>query len=110
MCFVGVQIKTSVMFYYDEEPCLTLIGYGMWPATPKEPKVAFEIHLIEVAEVLFLECRLSTKQFYNALKWLCPDLSQAYEVTITKITKVVTKNVKFLLVCLHVWVCLIYGR
>jgi hypothetical protein len=66
------------MFYYDEEPCLTLIGYGMWPATPKEPKVAFEIHLIVVAEVLFLECRLSTKQFCNALKWLCPDLSQAY--------------------------------
>lgn len=66
------------MYYHDEEPCLTLIGYGMWPATPKEPKVAFDMHLMELAEVLFLECRLSTKQFCNALKWMVPDLHQAY--------------------------------
>lgn len=72
------------MYYHDEEPCLTLIGYGMWPATPKEPKVAFDMHLMELAEVLFLECRLSTKQFWNALKWMVPDLHQAYVRSIIK--------------------------
>lgn len=66
------------MFYHNEEPSLTLIDYGMWPATPKEPKVAFDNCLMELAEVLFLECRLSTKQFCNAIKWMVPDLHQCY--------------------------------
>ena len=75
---LGIQFVIPVKFYPGENDCLTLLEYGLWPATPKEPRVAFDLKLMEWAEVLFLEAKLSTKSFCNSLNWIIPDMQQVF--------------------------------
>ncbi|KAK6187290.1 hypothetical protein SNE40_005353 [Patella caerulea] len=64
----GIQQDVSINFCPCEDAALTLLRFGLWPATPSAPRVAFDVELMELLSVLQLECQTSTKSFCEALK------------------------------------------
>ena len=53
-----------------EKEAITITRYGFWPATPEQPKVAFEIDFMELATVLQLESHLPIRSFCDALQFM----------------------------------------
>ena len=51
---------------------ITLSRARLWPATPKNPQLAFTFELLDLIEALMLECQVALKDFCAALKFLCP--------------------------------------
>ena len=46
---------------------MTLIGMGLFPATPKQPKLVFTFALLDLFEALLLECQVSAQDFVAAI-------------------------------------------
>lgn len=59
---------------------VTLVRADLWPATPKNPCLAFTFSLLNWAEALMLECQVSLKDFSNSLKFMCPFYFQRREI------------------------------
>ncbi len=55
-----------------EALAITLARANLWPATPKSPQLAFTFELLNLIEGLMLECQVSLKDFWEALKFVCP--------------------------------------
>ena len=55
-----------------EATSITLVRAGLWPASPKNPQVAYTFELLNVMEALMLECQVSLKDFCEAVKLWCP--------------------------------------
>lgn len=54
----------------NEAPSVTLMRYDLWPASPTQPKVAFQIAVMELQQVLQLEAQVSLKAFCDMVKQL----------------------------------------
>ncbi|KAL3884204.1 hypothetical protein ACJMK2_030423 [Sinanodonta woodiana] len=65
--FKGTQHRVKVQFCQCEKEAVTILRYGLWPATPELPKVAIHIDLMEQATMLQLEGQLSLRAFCDAL-------------------------------------------
>lgn len=52
-----------------EPLAVTLVRYGVWPNTPVNPTFALHLELMHWLRVLILECHLSVKKFFDALKY-----------------------------------------
>lgn len=74
----GQQHIIKVKFCNHESEAQTLIRNGFWPGTPKQPKVAFDIRLMNIFYYFFLECRITWKKIYDAIQWLVPSLLKVY--------------------------------
>ncbi|XP_033101215.1 uncharacterized protein LOC117104473 isoform X2 [Anneissia japonica] len=59
--------QLNIQFCSCEEEVVTMIKLKLWPATAKQVKVAFAIELMKWMEILLLECKVSTKGFWEAL-------------------------------------------
>ena len=55
-----------------EPVSITLARARLWPATPKNPKLAFTFDLLNLVEALMLECQVSLKDFCYALRYYSP--------------------------------------
>lgn len=55
-----------------EPVAVTLSRANLWPASPKNPQLAFTFELLNLVEALMLECHVSLKDFCSALKFYCP--------------------------------------
>ncbi|XP_050400331.1 uncharacterized protein LOC126817401 [Patella vulgata] len=64
----GILRKISVKLCLSEEPAGRLLRFGLWPATPSSPKIAFDLKFMELLSVMQLECQTSTKSFFEAVK------------------------------------------
>ncbi|XP_014671057.1 PREDICTED: uncharacterized protein LOC106811852 isoform X2 [Priapulus caudatus] len=64
----GVQHQVQVSVCSCEPVAVTLIRYHLWPATPKNPQVAFTFNLMENLRLLVLECQVSVRSFCMAMK------------------------------------------
>ncbi len=62
-CFHCVQVT----FCTCESEATTLISAGLFPATPKQPKLAFTFALLDLFEALLLECQVSAQDFVAAI-------------------------------------------
>ncbi|KAL3868130.1 hypothetical protein ACJMK2_040966 [Sinanodonta woodiana] len=80
--FKGTQHRVKVQFCHCEKEAVTILRYGLWPATPELPKVAIHIDLMEQATMLQLEGQLSLRAFCDALssmnKYQIHDLREVY--------------------------------
>jgi len=72
------QHSIKVTFCEHEPEAATLVRNGFWPSSPKQPQVAFDQGLMMLLHYLFLECRVSLKNIYQALQWMAPSLSKVY--------------------------------
>ena len=72
------QHSIKVKFCEHEPEAATLVRNGFWPSSPKQPQVAFDQGLMMLLHYLFLECRVSLKNIYQALQWMAPSLSKVY--------------------------------
>ncbi|XP_076079987.1 uncharacterized protein LOC143050754 [Mytilus galloprovincialis] len=66
----GTQHICKIQLCRCETAAATLVRYNLWPATPSNPKIAFDIRFMELLSVLHLECHLPTKSFCDALGFL----------------------------------------
>lgn len=57
----------SVTFCACQSEATTLIHAGLFPATPKQPKLAFSFSLLDWFEALMLECQVSAQDFVAAV-------------------------------------------
>ncbi|XP_028407560.1 uncharacterized protein LOC114530178 isoform X2 [Dendronephthya gigantea] len=74
----GQQRLVKFKFCCHEPEAVTLMKYGLWPSSPKEPQAAFEKNLMELVKYIFLECRTSLKSICQAIYWIMPSLSPVY--------------------------------
>ena len=63
----GSHHLKSIEFCQCEHPSITLLKLNLWPGSPERPKVAFHIKLMELVEMLFLQCHVP---LYNICKLL----------------------------------------
>jgi CxC1 like cysteine cluster associated with KDZ transposases len=47
----------------------TLLRHGFWAARPVEPNVCFSLNLLNMLNLLTLECAVSVKGFLQMLRW-----------------------------------------
>ncbi len=65
--YVGFQHKVCVSFCACEPEAVTLVRHHMWPATPKNPTLAFHQDLLLWLESLILEWCIGVDAFCRAL-------------------------------------------
>ena len=66
----GRQHRVTVCYCSCEtEPC-TLVRHKLWPASPKNPIVAFQFGLLDLQHTLFLEAQVSVYAFCATLEHL----------------------------------------
>lgn len=46
----------------------------MWPASPDKPATAFTFYLMDLMETVFLHCKVSLREFCEAVELLRPSL------------------------------------
>ena len=63
-----------VTFCQCESPAETLVRLGLWPGSPERPSCAFDLHLMDLAEQLFIHCKVSLKEFAEVLDMQRPHL------------------------------------
>lgn len=51
-----------------EPLAVTMVKYQVWPNTPVCPSFAMDLELMHWMRALMLECQLSVKKFFYALK------------------------------------------
>lgn len=66
MMFVGCYF-VCITFCSCESEVETLIRAHLFPATPKQPQLAFTFHLMDWLEALMLECQVSAQDFVFAI-------------------------------------------
>ena len=71
---IGSQRKVRFKFCMCFSEPEVLIKLGYFAATPKQPQIAFQFELLDLLEILLLECQVAVKDFTNALGCLvrCP--------------------------------------
>ena len=69
---IGIEHKVNFVCCSCEPIGVTLARADLWPASPKNPRLAFTFCLLNWAESLMLECQVSLKDFWNSLKFVCP--------------------------------------
>lgn len=67
-----MEHDVKIMCCDCEATPITLARARLWPATPKNPQVAYTFELLNVIEAMMLECHVSLKDFCEALKLWCP--------------------------------------
>lgn len=67
--FIGFQHRVCVEFCACEPEVVTLVRHNMWPATPKNPSLAFHQDLLLWLESLILEGCIGVDAFCQALDW-----------------------------------------
>ena len=72
--YIITGIEHKILFATCACECLpiTLARAELWPATPCNPHMASTFALLDLAEVLMLECLVSLKDFCNGLMFRCP--------------------------------------
>ena len=65
---IGVQHSITFTFCQCFGEVETLIQFELFPATPKQPTVAFSFQLLDYLEALLLECQVAVSDFTAALK------------------------------------------
>lgn len=65
--FIGFQHRVCVGFCACEPEAVTLVRHNMWPATPKNPSLAFHQDLLLWLESLILEGCIGVDAFCQAL-------------------------------------------
>ncbi|CAK8689697.1 unnamed protein product [Clavelina lepadiformis] len=68
VCILGFENVVSVQFCYCESEPETLLRLNLWTCSPKKPKLAVSIDLLEYFRALCLEKHLSTEGFCHALE------------------------------------------
>lgn len=68
--FPGYFHIVRVTFCGCTSEAVTLISAGLFPATPKQPKLAFTFALLDLFEALLLECQVSAQDFVAAIGFL----------------------------------------
>ncbi|KXJ06893.1 hypothetical protein AC249_AIPGENE21576 [Exaiptasia diaphana] len=63
----GQQHAIKMKCCEHESEALTIIRFGFWPSTPKQPKVAFDMQFMKLLQCIFLECRVSLNSGYLRL-------------------------------------------
>lgn len=51
-----------------------MVRARLWPATAKDPRVAFTFELLDWAEALLYECQVAMKDLLAALQFKCAHL------------------------------------
>lgn len=67
MITLGRQHSGMVKLCKCEPVPATLMRYRLWPSTPVNPRIAFDLGFMELLTVLQLECHLSARKFCDAL-------------------------------------------
>ena len=63
------------MGFCDCEPmAITLLRLHLWPGSPERPTTAFHVNLMDVMEKVFLHCKVSLKEFCEAIELLRPSI------------------------------------
>jgi len=70
--FPGFEHEVKFMCCTCEPVPVALARARLWPATPKNPHLAFTFDLLNLVEAFMLECQVSLKDFCQALDVLCP--------------------------------------
>lgn len=68
--FIGCYHSLIVTFCSCESEAETLLKAYLFPATPKNPQLAFSFSLLDWLEALMLEAHVSTKDFADAVGML----------------------------------------
>jgi len=71
---MGRQHDVLVMFCQCEPEPVTLVRLRLWPSSPKTPRVAFCMGLMEFQRLLFLEAQVSILSFCSTLEHLQTEL------------------------------------
>ncbi|CAG2254524.1 unnamed protein product [Mytilus edulis] len=66
----GSQHVCKINLCRCEDPAVTLLRYSLWPATPTNPRISFDLRFMELLSILQLECCLPAKSFCEALEAL----------------------------------------
>ena len=66
--YIGFQHKVCVAFCSCEPEAVTLVRHSMWPASPKNPTLAFHQDLLLWLESLVLEGCIGVDAFCRALE------------------------------------------
>ncbi|XP_027035703.1 uncharacterized protein LOC113664303, partial [Pocillopora damicornis] len=69
-----VCIDEHVWFCNCYHPTTTLIKNNLWPASPDKPATAFTFYLMDLMETVFLHCKVSLREFCEAVELLRPSL------------------------------------
>ncbi len=64
---IGRQHQKQVLFCDCENDAVTLMRLKLWPGSVTRPVLAFHLKLMELAEILLLECHVSLRKFCNAI-------------------------------------------
>ncbi len=64
--YIGFQHKVCVAFCSCEPEAVTLVRHSMWPASPKNPKLAFQQDLLLWLESLVFEGCIGVDAFCRA--------------------------------------------
>lgn len=67
LTFLGCYHSVSVTFCTCESEVETLMRCHLFPATPKQPQLAFTFDLLDWLEALMLECQVSAQDFVAAI-------------------------------------------
>ena len=67
MLLIGRQHQKQVLFCDCENDGVTLIRLKLWPGSTTRPVLAFYFKLMELAEILLLECHVSLRKFCDAI-------------------------------------------
>lgn len=70
----GNQYSKKVWFCNCYHPTTTLIKNNLWPASPDKPATAFTFYLMDLMETVFLHCKVSLREFCEAVELLRPSL------------------------------------
>ena len=65
--YLGCYHCISVTFCGCESEATTLMKAHLFPATPKQPQLAFTFTLLDWFEALMLECQVSAQDFVGAI-------------------------------------------
>jgi len=65
----GEEISVLCQFCECEAPPVTLRRFGLWAATPTEPRVAYTIDILQWAEALMLTSHVSLSSFLEAIRF-----------------------------------------
>ena len=67
MTFAGYQHDIGVPICQCEPPANSFVRYGLWPATPVEPNMAFTMELMIHINHIVMECHVSVYDITKAL-------------------------------------------
>ena len=63
----GRQHQKQVLFCDCENDAVTLMRLKLWPGSVTRPDLAFHLKLMELAEILLLQCHVSLRKFCDAI-------------------------------------------